>query len=453
MHLPALTPNSNTAEIDLVGSHVAKARSIARTGRLITYAGLVPVAAWLAFAPLSSAVVASGYVKVDLNRSVIQHVEGGTVRAVYVRDGQHVRAGEALIELGDVSVSADKTRLGQRLLSERAGLARLEAEQMRRGKLEFPPDLLAASTTDTSLREQLDKEMALFTARLDALEGQSALLRKQKIKIRDEVDSLNAQIVNARESMQAQARELELNSALARDGLVSSTQVMQLEASVADYRGKMNERTGDLARAAQRNGDIDLRISQLENDYRQQASDQLKVANVRVQEIEQELRKATDASRRQVLTAPVDGEVIGLRITSPGGVISPREPVAEIVPTNPRLVVEARIRTEDINRVHRDQPADIRFTAFKYRTTQLVNGKVTYVGADRLVDRETGMAYYTVHVDVPSDAVASAVKDEADAKLQAGMPAEVYLHGGDRTPLQYLLEPVTQVLRRAARER
>lgn len=453
MHLPALTPNSNTAEIDLVGSHVAKARSLARTGRLITYAGLVPVAAWLAFAPLSSAVVASGYVKVDLNRSVVQHVEGGTVRAVYVRDGQHVRAGEALIELGDVSVSADKTRLGQRLLSERAGLARLEAEQMRRGKLEFPPDLLAASTTDASLREQLDKEVALFTARLDALEGQSALLRKQKVKIRDEVDSLNAQIVNARESMQAQARELELNSALARDGLVSSTQVMQLEASVADYRGKMNERTGDLARAAQRNGDIDLRISQLENDYRQQASDQLKVAHVRVQEIEQELRKATDASRRQVITAPVDGEVIGLRITSPGGVISPREPVAEIVPTNPRLVVEARIRTEDITRVHRDQPADIRFTAFKYRTTQLVNGRVTYVGADRLVERETGMAYYTVHVDVPSDAVASAVKDEADAKLQAGMPAEVYLHGGDRTPLQYLLEPVTQVLRRAARER
>lgn len=453
MHLPALTPNSNTAEIDLVGSHVAKARSLARTGRLITYAGLVPVAAWLAFAPLSSAVVASGYVKVDLNRSVVQHVEGGTVRAVYVRDGQHVRAGEALIELGDVSVSADKTRLGQRLLSERAGLARLEAEQMRRGKLEFPPDLLAASSTDASLREQLDKEVALFTARLDALEGQSSLLRKQKVKIRDEVDSLNAQIVNARESMQAQARELELNSALARDGLVSSTQVMQLEASVADYRGKMNERTGDLARAAQRNGDIDLRISQLENDYRQQASDQLKVAHVRVQEIEQELRKATDASRRQVLTAPLDGEVIGLRVTSPGGVISPREPVAEIVPTNPRLVVEARIRTEDINRVHRDQPADIRFTAFKYRTTQLVNGRVTYVGADRLVERETGMAYYTVHVDVPSDAVASAVKDEADAKLQAGMPAEVYLHGGDRTPLQYLLEPVTQVLRRAARER
>ena len=453
MHLPALTPTPNSAEIDLVGSHIAKARALARTGKFVAVAALLPAAAWLVFAPLSSAVVASGFVKVDLNRSIVQHAEGGTVRAVYVRDGQHVRVGEALIELGDVSVSADKTRLAQRLMGERAGLARLEAEQSRHARLEFPADLVEAARTDSNLRAQMDKEMALFSARINALEGQSALLRKQKVKIAQEVDSLNSQIANARQSAEAQGRELALNSALARDGLVSSTQVMQLEASTADYRAKLNERTGDLARADQRNGDIDLRISQLENDYRQQASDQLKLTNVRVQELEQELRKATDASRRQVLTASVDGEVIGLRITSPGGVLAPREAVAEIVPTHPHLVVEARIRTEDINRVQRDQLADIRFTAFKYRTTQLVSGRVTYIGADRQVDRDIGMAYYIVTVDVPPDAVAAAVKGEDGAKLQAGMPAEIYLHGGERTPLQYLLEPVTQVLRRAARER
>ncbi|ACB34027.1 type I secretion membrane fusion protein, HlyD family [Leptothrix cholodnii SP-6] len=453
MQLPALAPSPRDAQFDLVGQHLAKARAITRQGRLIGGVLLLPALAWLSFAPLASAVVASGHVKVDLNRSIVQHAEGGTVRAVYVRDGQKVRAGDPLIELGDVSVNADKTRLMQRLLAERAGLARLETEQAGGKTLAYPPELIAAGRDDPVVREHMDKELALFTARLHALDSQAGLLVKQRAKIQQEIASLQAQIGNARDSIQAQSRELALNTSLAKQGLVSETQVMQLEASIADYRGKMAERSAEMARADQRIGDIELRLSQSRNDYRQQASDQLKVANVRVQEIEQELRKATDASKRQVLSASVDGEVIGLRITSPGGVIAPREPVGEIVPANPRLVVEAQIRTEDINRVQRGQGADLRFTAFKYRTTQMVKGSVSYVGADRQVDKDNGMAYYVVTIDVPPDAIERAVTGEAHARLQAGMPAEVYLHGEERTPLQYLMEPITQVMRRAGRER
>ncbi|HQY09764.1 MAG TPA: HlyD family type I secretion periplasmic adaptor subunit [Burkholderiaceae bacterium] len=452
MYLPALAPTPQAAEVDLVSGHVEKARQLVRKGRLMIWVGIVPAVGWMAFAPLASSVLASGFVKVDLNRSVVAHMEGGTVRTVHVRDGQQVKAGQPLIELGDVSVSAERTRLAQRLMSERAGLARLEAEQARRSSLTFPPDLVTASASDPNLRAQMDKELSLFTARRQAIDSQIGLLREQKLKIEQEIEALQQQIANTQDSIKSQSRELELNSQLAKDGFVSATQVMQLEASVADYRGKISERNAELARARQRTGDIELKVSQLQNDYRQQASDQLKVANVRAQEIEQELLKASDASRRQVVTAPVDGEVIGLRYTSSGSVIPPREAVAEIVPSNPKLIVEARIRTEDISRVHRDQLADLRFTAFKYRTTHMVHGKVSYVGADRQVERETGMAYYTVNIDVAQSDVEKAVKGE-HARLHAGMPAEVYLHGEVRTPLQYLLEPITQVLRRAARER
>lgn len=437
----------------LVDRHLDKARAITRQGRLIVGAVMVPAFAWMAFAPLSSAVVAGGYVKVDLNRAIVQHLEGGTVRAVHVRDGQHVKAGEPLLELGDVSVNADMTRLTQRLLFERAGQARLETEQARRPSLEFPADLVRASQSDTVLREQMDKEQGLFRARLGALTSNAGLLQKQRATIQREIESLHGQVRSAQESIGVQSRELDLNKRLSKDGLVSDVQVMQLEASIADYRGKISERNAELARADQRIGDIDLRLTAMENDYRQSASDQLKTAMIRIQEVEQELRKASDASRRQVLTAPVDGEVIGLRVTTPGGVLVPREPVAEIVPTNPRLIVEAQLRTEDIDRVHKGQDADLRFTAFKYRTTDVVKGKVTYVGADRQVQRETGMPYYTVNIEVDPESVRHAVKDHPDAKLQAGMPAEVYLQGTSRTPLQYLLEPITQVMRRAARER
>jgi len=130
-------------------------------------------------------------------------------------------------------------------------------------------------------------------------------------------------------------------------------------------------------------------------------------------------------------------------------VIPPRETIAEIVPSASRLVTEARIRPEDINRLQRGQAAEIRFTAFRYRTTQLVHGKVIYVSADRLVDRATNMPYYSALVEADAASLASA----GDLKLLAGMPAEVYIQGGERTPLQYLLEPITEVLRHAGRER
>jgi len=161
------------------------------------------------------------------------------------------------------------------------------------------------------------------------------------------------------------------------------------------------------------------------------------------------MRKSSDASARQVIVAPADGEVIGLKVTSAGAVIPPRETIADIVPANPKLVVEAQLRTDDINRVQQGQSADIRFGAFKARTTPLVSGKVLYVSADRIVDRQSNTAYYTAQIE----ADARSLEQAGSLKLVAGMPAEVYIKGGQRTPLQYLLEPLTEVLDRGARER
>jgi HlyD family type I secretion membrane fusion protein len=246
-----------------------------------------------------------------------------------------------------------------------------------------------------------------------------------------------------------QAFELETNRRLLNDGFISTTRISQLEAATADYGVKLEEKRADLARAEQRRVDADLRIKSLEGDYRQQASDQLKVATARLAEIQQEQRKTVDASRRQVIVAPVAGDVINLKFTTPGSVISPREPIADIVPTHPRLVVEAHIRTEDISRVRPGQDADIRYTAFKFRTTRLVRGTVFYVAADRTLDRATNQAYYVALVEADPASLAQA---GSEMQPQAGMPAEVYLQGEQRTPLQYLIEPVTLVLRRAARE-
>jgi len=429
--------------------HLGEARKLARWAIGVLLLGVVPAAAWLACAPLAAAVVASSFVKVDLDRRVVQHAEGGTVREVKVRDGQHVAQGEPLLVLGDVSVEADLNRLNYRVDVERASLGRLEAEQSSATALQFPADLVAAAGSDPRLTEQMTKERALFAARRDALVGQSVLLRSQQAKLLQEATALRAQIGQATESLKHQTDELEINRRLLGEGFVAGTRVTQLEATVADYGVKLEEKRADLARAEQRLIDADLRIKSLEGDYRQQASDQLKVSAAKLAELQQEQRKAVDASSRQVVVAPVAGDVINLKFTTQGSVVSPREPIADIVPSNPRLVVEAHVRTEDVSRIAQGQPAEIRFTAFKYRTSRLVQGKVFYLAPDRTVDHASGQAYYVALIEADPLSLAKA----GEMKLQAGMPADVYLTGEERTPLQYLIEPVTQVLRRAARER
>ena len=434
---------------DPLAGHVREARSLVRTGALVLLLGLVPLGAWVSLAPLASAVVAPGVVKVDLNRRPVQHAEGGIVREVHVRIGQRVTEGQTMLVLGDVAVNADMQRWNSRVYAERASLARLEAEQANATLVQFPSDVLDATRNDAGLAELLAKEKALFDARRSALTSQVALLRSQQLKVNQESQALKAQIERAGEALKLQGQELSANQGLLKDGFISSARVTQIEAQMADYGVKLEERRSELAKSEQKLLDNSIRIKGMENEYRQQASDQLKVTQARLAEIQQEQRKTGDAAKRQVITAPASGEVMDLKVTAPGAVIPPRETIAEIVPDNQELIIEALVRPEDINRVQRGQAAQMRFTAFAYRTTKLVDGKVKYISADRMVDRQSNSAFYVAHIE----AKAAQLQEAGDLKLLAGMPVEVYIEGEHRTVLQYLLEPLSQLVRRAGRER
>ncbi|HEX6362216.1 MAG TPA: HlyD family type I secretion periplasmic adaptor subunit [Albitalea sp.] len=447
--MPASAASMALPASDPVAPHVDEARRLVRRGIGVLLLGLLPVLAWLALAPLASAVVAPAFVKVDLDRRPVQHAEGGLVREVLVRDGQRVKQGEPMLVLGDVAVDADVNRLSYRVMAERVGIARLEAEQSAAASLAFPQELLRAGRSDPRLAELLERESNLFEAHRHALRSQVGLLLEQRTKVLHEMEALRAQIRHARASLQFQRDELETHRGLLAQGFVSSTRIAQLEASVADYGAKIEERRSELARAEQRHVDADLRIRTLESEHRQRASAALKVAAAQLSEVEQELRKSSDASARQSIVAPASGEVIDLKVTSPGAIVAPRETIASIVPAETRLVSEARIRTEDVARVRRGQPAEIRFTAFKSSTTRLVQGEVIYVSADRLIDPATNGPYFAALVEAdPASLVAM-----GDLKLVAGMPAEVYIKGERRTALEYLLEPLMEMWRRAGRER
>ncbi len=442
------TSTSAAAAVPANDTPRGQALRLVRVGSWIVLGAILPLCLWMAFAPLSMAVVAPAFVKVDLNRRPVQHLEGGIVRAVLVRDGQRVKAGQPVLVLGDVGVDADRNRLDYRVNVERAALARLEAEQSLARTLEFPADLQAAAAKDARVQQALDKEKTLFEARRHSLLSEVALMRTQRARVEQEIAALEGQITQGEAALLLQRKELEASRKLLRDGYVSETFVSRYEAVVMDYSSKLQERRSELARASQRLVESDLKIKSLQNQYAQAASDQLKLTAARLGEIEQEQRKSEDAAARQVVTAPASGEVIDLRFTSTGAVVRPGEPIAEIVPSDVQLMIEAHIRPEDINHVHHDQRARIRFTAFKYRSTSMVTGRVTYVSGDRLTDRATNLPYYSVMILADSDSL----RDSGELKLQAGMPAEVYIEGSKQTPLQYIVEPITATVRKAGRQ-
>lgn len=420
---------------------------IARGGVAVVVVGVLGLGAWLVLAPLSGAVIAPGFVKVDMNRKQVQHQEGGIIKQVLVRDGEHVRQGQILVVIDDVRLDATLDLLRTQHDGERAKAARLEAERAFLPEVKFPAELVARRN-EPKVAELLQRETGLFRARREALDSQIAVLRKQIRHTVDEAQALAGQIAAEERALKSQREELEVNRALLSQGFVQKTRLMSLERAVADYEARWEEHRAELAKTRQRASELELRVLAQRNSYVQSAADELKEASTRLFDLEERLRPSKDASDRQRIAAPIAGEVVGMRVFSTGSVVGPREVLMEIVPEDKTLVVEARIRPEDINHVRAGFPAEVRLTAYQTRTTPLVAGSVNYVSADRMVDPQSGAPYYVVNVDVSAGALA----DAGNLRMQAGMPAEVYIRTDSRTAFDYMLAPVTGYLRRGMRE-
>jgi epimerase transport system membrane fusion protein len=402
------------------------------------------VAAWTALAPLSGAVIAPAQIKVELNRKIVQHQEGGIVRELLVRDGQRVRAGEPLLVVGDLRSKAELTLLQDRLLAERVRMLRASAEAALEPAFRLPPEGdFAAASSDSAARE-----LALFAARRRTLDEQIAALDAQSQQAHAQGGALEMQIEASETAAQLAGDELALNQKLVHEGYVQGARILQLRRTEAEYRSRIGESRSELALARQRAADLRARAAQIRNQYQQQAADELKDASARVRELEERLLPSLDQVERQVVRAPVDGEVMALRVSAVGAVIAPREPLLEIVPSRERLVVEARIRPEDINYVHRNGAAQVRLTAFDARSTPLLTGKVTFVSGDRMTLPDGRESFFTATVEVD----ASSMHDRPDITLHAGMPAELYVLTGERTLFQYLLRPLDSFSKRAMRE-
>jgi HlyD family type I secretion membrane fusion protein len=397
------------------------------------------LALWSATAPLSGAIVAPAQVKVELNRKTVQHQEGGIVREILVRDGQKVRAGEPLVVVGDVRSDAALSLQRDQLRAELVRKARAAAEATLAPRF-APPQAEAAS-------EHAARERALFAARRRTLDEQVASLEAQISDAQAQTVALESQIAAGETSARLSVEELEINDKLAKQGFVNRARMLALERTAADYRSRIGEASSDLAAARQRIGELHARIAQARNQYQSQAADELRDASARVRELEERLRPSQDQVERQLVRSPVDGEVMALRVSAPGEVIGPREPILDVVPAREKLVVEARIRPEDVDHVRKDSAAEVRLTAFDARTTPLLPGRVTFVSPDRMT-RPSGESWYAATVELEAEGL----QRHPQLRVQAGMPAELYVTTSRRTLFEYLARPVAIFAHRAMRE-
>ncbi|WP_322013477.1 HlyD family type I secretion periplasmic adaptor subunit [Paraburkholderia sp. J12] len=413
---------------------------------------IVAIFAWAALAPLSGAVVAEGVVQSDGERKTVQHQEGGIVKAILVKDGDAVRAGQTLLVLDNLRPAAAVDALQIQLDAEDVKIARLMAERDLKDAPEFP-ERLTSRRDDPRVAELLQRELTLFTARRRALLDQVSMLQTELGQTRQEI-ALSQQMVGTADRAHTLAeQQLQTNEELQKEGFVAQTKVVDLRRSEADSLSRVQSASAELMRAKQKQTDIELKITSLKNDYSKAASDELKEATSKAFQLTDQIRPAKDVSARTQITAPVAGVVVGLNVHTVGAVIGPRDPILDIVPKNTALVIEAKIKPDDIREIALQSVADVRLTAYNSRVTPTLKGRVVYISADALTDKDTRKPYYTSRIEVSADALRQANRiSRQTVALGPGLRAEIFIQTYARSALDYLLEPIKDGIRRSMRD-
>ena len=427
-HIPKIDPPRNSSLFVVLGLLVIA----------IAFGGF---GTWAAMAPLDSAVVAPGVVSVESRRKSVQHLEGGIIKEILVRDGQTVAAGQVLIRLDVTQTQANVTTIQNQLDAARALEARLLAERDHLDKVAFPEDMRARQSLP-SVREVIEGQKTEFQERRKSLEGQTAILNKRVSQFEKEIEGLQAQQKSKQEQLRIIADELVGLRELHEKGYFPRTRILAMEREMARLRGERGEDLASIAGSENGIGEAELQIIQLEQRFREEVVNDLRETRDEIKQLQERLVVARDVLRRSEILSPLAGEVQELAVHTIGGVIGHGQELMQIVPTDDKLIVEAKVSPSDIDSLAEGQTAEVRLTSFQTRTTPIIQGTVSTVTADRIVDERNGVDYYLAQIVVPDDQL----HHLEGKKLLAGMPAEALIKTGSRTVLEYLLKPIDDAI-------
>lgn len=415
---------------------------IRRIGFLILFLTFGLFGSWAVLAPLDSAALAPGVVTVKSYRKTVQHLEGGIVKTLRVRDGDVVKAGDVLIELDGTQTLAELEMVRSQLIAARAMENRLVAERDNLDSVTFAP---TPEGSDPRVVEAQENERRIFVARRSARLGEIDVLKKRKVQLEEQIRGFQAVIASKQALSRSYRDEVGDLSALLKEGFVDKQRLLEQERSMTRMDSEVAELKSSIAQTRLQIGETELQIAQLQKDFVTEVVNQLAEVQTQVFDFSERLSAAQDRANRIQIRAPEAGMVLGMKVHTVGGVISPGTPLLDIVPASEDLIVEAQISPVDIDRVAIGKLADIRFSAFKSATTPVIEGRLTHVSGDRLINEDTGIPYYLGRIELTEQGR----KDLGELLLVPGMPAEVLINTGERTLWSYVVQPATNAFARS----
>ncbi len=436
--------NAMPASSDAVVLDEAQPLKVNRPARIGMWAmaiGFAGFLVWAAFAPLDEGVPAGALVAIDTKRKSVQHLSGGIVNEVLVKEGQQVKEGQVLLRINDAVSRANFESVRQRYLGYRATESRLLAERQGQGSIAFHPDVAAVKSDPVVMQQMLTQEQ-LFSSRRasqqaelrgldESIQGQEALLKAYEgmaVSRKNQLSSLQEELANTR--------------GLVAEGYAPRNRQLELERMTAESTSLNTELQGNMVRTTKAILELRQRGLMRQQEYRKEVESQLADISRELQADAEKLRAVTEDLSRTEIKAPATGQVVGLSVQTVGGVIQPGQKLMDIVPEDEKLILEARVPPHVIDRVHGELPVDIRFNAFANSPQLVVNGVVSSVSGDLLTDPATNLSYYLARVAVTPEGL----KKLGKRQMQPGMPAEVIFKTGERSMLTYVLHPLTKRL-------
>lgn len=394
---------------------------------------------WASLAPLDEGVPGPGTVALDTKRKAVQHLTGGIVQEVLVREGDEVKEGQVLIKLDSAVARANYEAARQNYLGLLAMQGRLQAEQLDRPSITWHPDLKAA-TSDAQIQQQIMNQEQLFNTRKnllrsdlqsieESIQGQEGLLQSYAsilISRKSQLGLINDELSNLR--------------GLVEEGYAPRNRQRELERMVADINASMADLQGNTLRAKSAIAELRSRAVSRKQEYRKEVETQLADVSRQVLAEGERYRAVGNDLQRTEIRSPASGQVVGLATQTVGGVVQAGQKLMDIVPKGAELTLEARVAPHMIDRVKAGMPVDVRFTSFANSPQLVVQGKVDSISGDLLTDQQGQISYYLARVQVTQEGV----KVLGNRQLHPGMPVEVIFKGGERSMLTYLLHPLTK---------
>ena len=432
-------------DVSMPKSLKASVRSPVFSGYLMILVFVVGFGLWAGLAPLAGGAIASGVISPNSSRRVVQHLEGGIIRDLKVRDGTEVKAGDPLVILEPIQPQSAHDQLLTDVRALEARRVRLEAERTGAKTLELP-----ASLADNGVPSQaFESQREIFEARSKARAAQVNVQKQRIAQLRAEIEGQETQVRNVAQQIALMNEEVAGKEQLLAQGLIPKPEALRTRRAQSELAARQSEFETAIAKARQQIAETELVIASGDATRLDEVAGELDKVVTEIADKTNRLRASEDVLNRTIITAPVDGTVINMRFKTVGGVLQRGESVLEIVPKDDTLIVEARVQPNDIRLIHPGQLAQVHLSAYSMRILPRIKGVVKFTSADRITDVQGNQSYFIAKVEIDR---ADLAKHAPGVELLPGMGAEVIFVSEERTLLQFLLSPLTDIMRRGMNE-